>query len=251
MPDALRLAIGTLTRIPVPAPGEVSRSSAGRAMCLAPALAAGLGLVCGLPLLLPGDGDAALLLAVIAIALLAWLTRGLHLDGLADLADALASGKPPAAALVIARKSDIGPFGVLVLVLSLLLQVAALAVCVDQGEGYLALVGTLVLSRVALTWACTRAWPAARPEGLGAMVAGTVPWLAALAWTLAALLGCSLLLGPAGGIASLIAVGAGLLVLLTARRRLGGVTGDVLGATIECAMTAGLVTLALTLPHLS
>ncbi|MYV40156.1 adenosylcobinamide-GDP ribazoletransferase, partial [Streptomyces sp. SID1328] len=68
-----------------------------------------------------------LLAAVASAAVPAALTRGLHLDGLADTADGLGSGKPAEQALAIMKRSDIGPFGVLTLVLTLLAQVAALA----------------------------------------------------------------------------------------------------------------------------
>ena len=62
-----------------------------------------------------------------ACAVPAALTRGLHLDGLADTADGLGSGKPAEDALRIMKQSDIGPFGVITLVFALLAQVAALA----------------------------------------------------------------------------------------------------------------------------
>ena len=70
----------------------------------------------------------------LAVGSLALLTRGLHLDGLADLADGLASGKPAPAALDIMRRSDIGPLGVVTLVLTLLLQVAALSQAESAGR---------------------------------------------------------------------------------------------------------------------
>ena len=69
------------------------------------------------------------------MAALALLTRGLHLDGLADLADGLGSGQPAATALDIMRRSDIGPFGTVTLVLVLLTQVAALAHAEAEGDG--------------------------------------------------------------------------------------------------------------------
>ncbi|MYR56245.1 adenosylcobinamide-GDP ribazoletransferase, partial [Streptomyces sp. SID625] len=71
-------------------------------------------------------GAAPLLAAVVTAAVPAVLTRGLHLDGLADTADGLGSGKPAADALRIMKQSDIGPFGVITLLFVLLAQVAAL-----------------------------------------------------------------------------------------------------------------------------
>ena len=246
MPDALRLAIGTLTRLPVPAPRHIDRRTAGQAMSLAPLVALVLAAICGLPLLITRDrGAIALLLTIVSFALLAWATRALHLDGLADTADALGSGKPAAAALEIARKSDIGPFGVIVLIFTLLLQIAAVASLPDAREAYLAFVIAIVTSRIALTWACTRMWPAARPDGLGAMVASSVPLLVAIAWTIVAIALSWVLVGSFGSASVVLGILAGVVLLVIARRRLGGITGDVLGATIEITATAALVVLAL------
>ncbi|MEQ4716466.1 adenosylcobinamide-GDP ribazoletransferase [Nonomuraea sp. B19D2] len=245
----LWLAIGTLSIFPARVV-RVDREVAGHAMALAPAVGLALGLVAGLPLLLPGPP---LLLAALAVGLLAVLTRGLHLDGLADLADGLGSGKPAADALDIMKKSDIGPFGVMTLVLTLAIQVAAVA-----DVGFAPFVTACVAGRLALTWACRAGVPAARPDGLGAMVAGTVRRPAVWLVTLVTLLGvAALALGvvfsnsepvawgvillPLGLLAGL---GAALLLLRHARRRLGGITGDVLGALVETATAAALVVYA-------
>jgi adenosylcobinamide-GDP ribazoletransferase len=246
MPDALRLAVGTLTRLPVPAPRQIDRRIAGQAMSLAPLVSLVLAAICGLPLLINRDRPAlALLLAILSFALLAWATRALHLDGLADTADALGSGKPAAAALEIARKSDIGPFGVITLIFTLLLQIAAVASLTDLREAYLAFVIAIVTSRIALTWACTRMWPAARPDGLGAVVASTVPLLVAIAWAIIAIALAWIFSGIAGSVSVVLGILAGIVLLVIARRRLGGITGDVLGATIEVTTAATLVALAL------
>jgi len=133
------MAVGTLSVFPVRVE-RVDRDVAGVAMTLAPAVGAVLGAVAAVPLLLPGPP---LLGAALALGLLAALTRGLHLDGLADLADGLGSGKPAAQALDIMKKSDIGPFGVITLVVTLLVQAAALA-----EAGPAALVTACVAGRV-------------------------------------------------------------------------------------------------------
>ncbi|SDJ14039.1 adenosylcobinamide-GDP ribazoletransferase [Nonomuraea jiangxiensis] len=240
----MRFAAGTLSVFPVRVE-RVDREVAGQAMVLAPAVGLVLGGVAGLPALLPGPP---LLGAALALGLLAVLTRGLHLDGLADLADGLGSGKPADQALDIMKKSDIGPFGVMALVFTLLIQATALA-----EAGYAALVTACVAGRLALTWACRAGVPAARPGGLGAMVAGTVrpsaPWLATpAALLIAAGLG-TLDSGTTGAVVLplglLAGLGAALLLLRHAGRRLGGITGDVLGALVETAMAAALVVCAL------
>ena len=245
MPDWIRLGIGTLTRVPVPAPRRVDPRIAGFAISAAPVIGFFLAIACGLPLLLPTGGPAGGAAAVLAIALLAWATRGLHLDGLADTADALGSGRPGPQALEIARKSDIGPFGVVTLVFALLLQASALAACASRGDGYAALLIAVVTSRVALAWACGRGVPAARPDGLGAAVAGTVPRIVCAAWAVIAAAAAYAVLGVAGACSVVVALGLAVVVVIVARRRLGGVTGDVLGAVIEVATTCALVVLAL------
>ena len=253
MPDSLRLAIGTLTRIPVPAPRTVDRRVAGRAMLLAPLVGLLVALVVGVPaqVLVNVTPVGGLLGAVLAVAALAWLTRALHLDGLADTADALGSARPAADALAIARRSDIGPFGVVTLVLVMLLQVAALADLLDRGAGAGSLVIAVVTARLALTLACLRGIPAARPDGLGALVAGSVPraggLVLALAWLLVASASVGREHGLGAGLATAGAVIGGLLaaavIVRIARRRLGGITGDVLGATAEITTAAVLVIL--------
>ncbi len=110
-----------------------------------------------------------LLGAALAMMLLALLTGGLHLDGLADTADGLGSRRPAPQALEIMRRSDAGPFGVAALVLVLLVQVCALA-SLPPGRGAAALVLAAVTSRVAVVLATGS--PSARPSGFGALVAG-------------------------------------------------------------------------------
>ena len=249
MPDALRLAIGTFTRLPVAPPRGLTQRTAGWAMSIAPVVGIALALVCGLPLLLDSAATTALLLAALSIALLAFTTRALHLDGLADTADALGSAKPAPMALEIARRSDIGPFGVVAISLDLLLQTLALAACVELGKGLGAMVIAVAVGRIAITWACTAQWPAARAEGLGATVAGSVPLAVPIGWALISAAGSYALLGIAGVVAVLLALCAGQALLLLTRRRLGGITGDVLGALVESTTTVALVLLALLLPY--
>lgn len=260
MPNFMRLALGTLTRIPVTPPDSVNRIVAAYAMSIAPVIGLLLALLVGIPMLalalVAGAADnllTSLLIAALAIAFLAWLSRALHLDGLADTADALGSGRPANEALEIARKSDIGPFGVVVIVFTMLLQVIALAIAFNAGQGFLALVIACLGSRVAITAACTRGVPAARPDGLGALVASCVKPLVTVIWVVVAVLvaGGLGIVETGRALAPTIAMIAGLLtalvVVVLARRRLGGITGDVLGAVVELSMVAILVVFALTL----
>jgi adenosylcobinamide-GDP ribazoletransferase len=239
-----RLALTTLTVLPLP-PGRVDRGAARAAMLLAPIVGAVLGVLAAAALAgLVRLGAAPLLAAGLTVAGLALATRGLHLDGLADTADGLGSAAPPVRALAIMRSPEAGPFGVAALVLTLLVQTAALAQ-LAAASGWIAAGLGVAVGRVGLVWGCRRGVPAARPDGLGAMVAGVVPGWACLLWTAAAAAVGLLAGGPAGAATVVAAAAAGAALVGHARRRLGGVTGDVLGAAAEMATLASWVLLAL------
>jgi adenosylcobinamide-GDP ribazoletransferase len=239
-----------LTAIPVNARqgGAVapSRRSAGAAMAWAPAVGLLLGAAAAgvLELATRLGHTGPLLAAILAVAGLALLTRGLHLDGLADLADALGSGQPAVRALEIMKRSDIGPFGVVTLVLTIGVQVAALAQVQALGRGVPAVICSVTAGRLALTWACRRGVPAARPTGLGALVAGTVHPVIPVILTAAGLAAAA-----AAGLVLSIAVAVGLAgsvgLTMLAVRRLGGITGDVLGALVEVTTALSLLVTAL------
>lgn len=252
--DGLRFAFGTLTVLPVRVHRWDRRAARG-GMLGAPVAGLAVGAcAAGLGLLLLALGAGPLLAAVASVAVPAALTRGLHLDGLADTADGLGSGKPAEDALRIMKQSDIGPFGVLTLVLTLLAQAAVLAQLYGDswGRGAAAAVTSAVTARLALTLAARAGVPAARPEGLGAAVAGAVPVAGALATAAAVTIGsaaCGTALGPYGAVraaaAVVLALATAELLLRRCVRRFGGVTGDVFGALAETGATASLVILAL------
>ncbi|MFI9374043.1 adenosylcobinamide-GDP ribazoletransferase [Streptomyces parvulus] len=249
-PDGLRFAFGTLTVFPVRVTRWDREAARGGMLC-APLAGLAVGAAAaGTGLLLLFLGADSLLAAVATTAVPAVLTRGLHLDGLADTADGLGSGKPAEDALRIMKQSDIGPFGVLALLFTLLAQVAALAQAYDGSwaRGALAAVVSATAARLALTLAARSGVPAARPEGLGAAVAGVVPSGAALAVAAAVTLAAAAAgapLGPYGiartAVAVLAAVAAAELLLRHCVRRFGGVTGDVFGGVAETAATTALV----------
>ncbi|QWZ06402.1 adenosylcobinamide-GDP ribazoletransferase [Nocardioides panacis] len=240
--NPLRLCLGTLTVLPVRPPARVDRDVAGRAMLLAPLAGTLLAVLAGGALWLLDRVVSPLLAATLAVGLLALLTRGMHLDGLADTADGLGSRRPAAGALEVMRRGDVGPFGVVTLVVSLLAQVAALAAA---PAAPVALAVALLVSRAALPLLCRRGVPPARPEGLGALVAGTVPPVAAAATALATVLLAGAVgwstYGLGGVLAGVLALAAGAAYAAHCVRRFGGITGDVLGACVEVTGTAALV----------
>ena len=131
--DGFRLALGTLTVLPARPPRVVDQETGGWAMTLAPVVGAILAVIGAALLALlgwaqaPGPIDVqrsahlhpppAVLAAALLVGALALLTRAMHLDGLADTADGLGSRTPAEAALEVMRRSDVGPFGVVTLVL--------------------------------------------------------------------------------------------------------------------------------------
>jgi adenosylcobinamide-GDP ribazoletransferase len=252
--DGIRFTFGTLTVLPVRVP-RWDRDAARAGMLCAPLA----GLVVGLFAAATGGalavlGSGPLLAAVATAAVPAALTRGLHLDGLADTADGLGSGAPAEDALGIMKQSDIGPFGVITLLFVLLAQVAALAELYGEGWAYGAAGAAVsgVTARLTLTLASRTGVPAARPEGLGAAVAEVVSLRGALAVTAVATGVCAAVGGPFGvydavhrALAVLAGLGAAQLLLRHCVRRFGGVTGDVFGALAETAATATLVVLVL------
>ena len=243
-----RLAIGLLTIVPVRPPAEIGRREARAAMLLAPVAVVPVALVAGLvgwgavALGLPG-----LAAGLLGVVVLTFGTRAMHLDGLADTTDGLGSGKDTERALHIMRTGDIGPMGTAALILALGLQAVAAGAILERPFGWAQLVVLICVSRGALVFGCLTRVPSARPDGLGALVAGSVALPAAvptwLVW-IAAALGAASLVGqplwvPLAGVAAAALVCAWLLSRCI--RRLGGITGDVLGALVELSATVLLV----------
>ena len=252
MRDAWRLAVGTFTALPTRRPGRVDARALGGAMLLAPLTALPAAAVwVALGLAAAGGWVPSAVAAVLAVVATALLSRALHLDGLADLADGLTSGHDRERSLTVMRRGDTGPAGVAAVVLVLLLDAACLADLFTDGWGVALAATSLVSSRLAAATCARHGIPPARPEGLGRAVAGTVgrPALVGLGLGLACLAaGAGLVVAGgdgfralAGGALVLVAAAAALAVRRRAVTRLGGVTGDVIGAAIEISVAASLV----------
>ncbi|MGA8258224.1 MAG: adenosylcobinamide-GDP ribazoletransferase [Nocardioides sp.] len=230
MPDAWRLSVGTLTALPVRAPAAVSRSTARGAMLLAPLAVLPLGVLVAVIVALGGQTDLPpLAVALVAIGALALASRTLHWDGVSDVADGLTASYDRKRSLAVMKTGTSGPAGTVAVVVVIGVQAAALAAYVDSVADALLAGGLVCLSRVALWLVCAAPVPAARPDGLGHIYTGTVPT-------------------PVAGVGVLVlGLLPGLLVVALVRRcvrRFGGVTGDVMGAAIEVALAALLLSLA-------
>ncbi len=241
----LKVAAAFLTRLPVRL-GDSSGLSAlaGAARCF-PFVGLGVGLLGGILYALAIALDLPpLLAAIIAVAATAAVTGALHEDGLADTVDGFGGGGDRDRKLQIMRDSRIGTYGVIALVLALGARVIALASFEDNADAISALILCHAASRALIVAVMQRA-PLARSDGLAAS-AGR-PTQATMQWALC--LGGLIAVALAGldGVAALVAgaVVAWAIARL-ARRQIGGVTGDVLGAVqqgSEIAMLLALVAL--------
>lgn len=250
--SAWRLAVGTLTVLPVRPPTVLDRRVAGRAMLLAPVAVLPLAvLAAALGRLAASTAWPPLLSGLVVVSVLALGTRALHLDGLADTVDGLGSGRDRQRALEIMRRGDVGPMGVVALVLVLGVQAVTAGALTASWPGAALVAVVVAVSRTGLLLACRAGVPAARPEGLGATVAGSVqPALAATGGLVSALVlvGAVAMIGRPwwiGVLAVLVGAAVGYGMVRLAVRRLGGITGDVLGAVVELTLAVLLLGVSL------
>jgi adenosylcobinamide-GDP ribazoletransferase len=237
--QSLRLAFAFLTRVPVGmARGNVPHPA--RSLAFFPVVGAALGgVLFVLAALLLRAHVPPNLTAIALVAALAALTGGLHLDGVADVFDALGGGRGDRERmLAIMRDSRIGAHGAVGLCLLLLAKTAAAAEALAHGAAQ-----TLLLFPAVARWAVlplVAYFPSARSDGLGAsfhadartldVALATVVVIGLLAWT-----------RPLALVAAVVALACALAFGTSMHARLGGLTGDVHGAAIEIAELVFLV----------
>jgi adenosylcobinamide-GDP ribazoletransferase len=255
----LRYIVSLLTVLPVGRrPIELGPGGIGRAVGLAPLV----GVIVWLPAALlmyfsrvALDGGHGWIGPAIGLSAIAILTGGLHLDGLADVGDAIGSRKPAGQALAIMKDSQIGALGAVTLVFMIVTQVGALGLAVERHHGTVTLLTAQLAGRLAIVHGCVAGIPPARADGLGVRVIGTVSRLRAVVVTLLVLgvAGIAGKLDYDGGrfresvhavAAVLIAVFLGWALRRLLMRRFGGMTGDVFGAVVEFTALVALLVMA-------
>jgi adenosylcobinamide-GDP ribazoletransferase len=238
-------ALGFLTVLPMPAQ-QIERGDLGRAAPWFPFTGIMIGLVvCGVNiacrLVFPP-----LVCAAITAAGWAWITGGLHLDGVADCGDGFFAAASRERRLEIMRDPRMGAFGGIALLLFLLLKVAALSEVRGEFRGgaafgpVFALMFAPIVARYMLLFVARL--PAARPGGLGEEFSKTLK-------VSAFIVGAVVIAGVGAldpyPLRAAVAVGAAVLatacVIVAARSKLGGMTGDVLGLAVELSEVAVLL----------
>ncbi len=229
---ALHLAFSCLTRLPLPPVDQYDERDFQKSFVFFPVVGMAVGIVLWIiSLVLVSMGLHPAVVAFAVIALLVLATGALHLDGLADSTDGFFSGKPKDEILRIMKESRIGAFGVTVLVLVLIGKFAAVFSLIEAGRAH-AIIAALALSRWGMVMASYNA-PYPREDGTGKRFIGTVSegnlWIATGVVILISLF----TLGFWSIICLLLAAATAIAMKKKAQSKIGGVTGDVLGATNE------------------
>ncbi|WP_078291464.1 adenosylcobinamide-GDP ribazoletransferase [Mycobacterium sp. D16R24] len=222
-----------------PVPARLAGSLSGPVLGALPVVGAALGALAAAVSWIMHFAYMAPLAGLAAVTVMILATRGLHIDGLSDTTDGLGCYGPPERALTVMRDGSAGPFGVVAVVIALLAQTLSFGVLASRQE-WLAIALAVAVGRVSAVVACRRGVPGAAHSGFGARVAGSQPlWLAGV-WVLAAM-AVGVIAQPwrpwQGPAAVVVALAVGALLVRHCVRRFGGITGDVLGASIEVTTT--------------
>lgn len=238
--ESLLIALQFLTRIPVNYRLTDNAAALGRSVLYYPLVGFVIGVVLSfLALLLSGTPD----MVAAAMVLSAWvfLTGGLHLDGLADCADAWVGGiGNPQRSLQIMKDPASGPIAVLVLLLLLLVKFTVLFVLIQQNN-LIPLMLAPLLGRCGILLLMLST-PYVSPKGMAEKLLDNLPYGEARTVVVVSLAFAGLFMGWAN---VLLAFGLLLWIRYLALQRLGGVTGDVYGAAVELIETAGLLAVVL------
>jgi len=180
--------------------------------------------------------------AGLTLLTLVLITGAMHEDGLADSVDGLWGGWDKDRRLEIMKDSHIGAYGVMALVLTQILRLMALTALAQAGMLVIALISVAALSRAPMV-VMMAVMPHARDGGLSASIGRVGVNTAMIAVGIAATITAAML-GWSGIIAIMVVAVASTVVALIAMRKIGGQTGDILGATQQVSEIAALITLS-------
>ncbi|HYF00222.1 MAG TPA: adenosylcobinamide-GDP ribazoletransferase [Planctomycetota bacterium] len=231
---AVLCAVGFLTRIPVPGRGAFPPAVLGLSIVFFPAVGLLLGAAsAGAAALVPSPH---LGWAIVLVAIHAFLTGAMHLDGLSDVVDGLGGARGDRErALEIMRDPRVGAFGVVALVLVLTAKIAAVDAVLRRPDAWPALLAYPAAGRLAAVPLIV-GFPCARASGMAHAYHEAARWPAVPAALLFA--GLPAAFAPSLLVPTAAALGAGLLAGLYITWRLRGLTGDAYGAAIELAELA-------------
>ncbi len=239
--SSLLQAVRYLTIVPLPGRRHRGVGDLGRAAVWFPVVGLGIGVVLVALEWLTSRAFPPLLAALLTVTAWKLITGGLHLDGLADCLDGI-GGRDREHRLTIMRDSRIGAMGAIGLILFLLLEITALSELPAAVRPH-ALLAAPVIAR-AMPALLGRLFAPARREGLGAAFQASLPRRVPPLALAAALAVAAMALGRAGVAALAVASVAAVLLGRFFSRRLGGITGDVFGASIEAAELTALLTVS-------
>ena len=240
---AAAAAVSFLTRVPLGRAAALGGADVARGAVLFPVVGAAIGAATGATAVLLHPRLSPILAASVAVALSILLTGALHLDALADTADAVGASSRERA-LEIMRDSRIGSFGAAAVAIDLIVKVAAVAQLVDRGGAVSALIAAGALSRAASPpLASLLAYPRAG-RGPGSVLTGSVGLVGALGAPLLAAAIAILVAGTTGAVLVGVVAASTVLLGLVFRAWLGGATGDALGTATELGETCALVVAA-------
>ncbi|AZG43650.1 adenosylcobinamide-GDP ribazoletransferase [Gordonia insulae] len=248
---AVHVALSWLTVMPLPQPRAAMDREVGAAvMSAVPVVGAILGaMAAGLAAVLSPTDLPPAMIGILVVVALALGTRGMHIDGLSDTADGLGCYGPPERVAEVMRGGPAGPFGVATVVAVMIVQTIGFGT-LAAGHRWYEIGFAVALGRIVAVIGSRRGLPAAHPEGFGALVADSQR-TSIVVWGAVAMLGALAVgWGPDGlsvpeAIQAMIVVaaviGAGWWFTAHCARRIGGLTGDVLGAGIELGVTVSVI----------
>ena len=237
-------AVTFLTRLPAPQTSMADASDIGRATVYFPVIGALIGAIQIFALQLFGQaatGNALKsgLLAALLVVINVFVTGALHLDGLADMADGFGGGRDRTRTLEIMRDSLIGSYGAVGLILLLIIKVGAIAALIEASAAWQILLVAPALGRWTIVPLGKFTTYARKSGGLGQSITDFVGWNELIgASVFVAVLLFGLLDWRGAAILWLVVAAITLFVARFSLRKIGGTTGDVLGANTEICETA-------------